>query len=339
MRLRLYSLLLLLALLLAACGGSPASQPDSRTAVFVLVLNDVQFRPTEDEPLAPASVGLQLYVSGQAQSGSDGRARLDLAPEGTVVRIGPDTLFTLEALETDITNPLTRLGLLFGQVWIILAGGSLEVQTPFGLAAVRGSYMSVGFDAVQGMVVTCLEGHCALENDAGKVELTDGQVSTIAEEGAQPSPPEAMDEQGYQDWQEASPEAAALLSPDEPDEPRFTDTGEPIPEEAKGRLNTQPLTFTLTNNCTDPALSEVFGDWLWQFERLPDENGVGFTEHIVIPTGQTVSGSLPAGQYIVTDWFPNGEQHGPALTNSDDISLQVQNCPEGGQPPQPPSGP
>lgn len=333
---RILPAFLVLSIFLASCGGAPPPD-DNRQATFTLILNDVQARADANADLEPAALGDRLQVGGQAWSGADSRARLDLEPDGTIVRIGPDTLFTLEALEQDTASPFARLELLFGQIWIILAAGSLEVQTPYGLAAVRGSYMSVAFDETQGMVVTCLEGHCSLANEAGTVELTGGQVSSIPQAGEAPSPAAEMDEGQFLEWQEASPEAVQLLDPNEMNEPRYTDDGQPIPQEAEGPLNTRPFQFELTNNC--PASSPNSGDWLWQFERLPDSNGDGFIEMVVVPTGQTVSGSLPPGQYIVTDWFADGQQHGPQITNSNKISLQVQNCPEGGNPTLPPSPP
>ncbi len=66
---------------------------------------------------------------------------------------------------------------------------------------------------------------------------------------------------------------------------------------------------------------------MWQFERLPDASGAGFVETVTVSNGQTVSGTLPPGQYIITDWFATGEQHGPQKLDSDKApTLQVQNC-------------
>jgi len=326
---------LILVLLLTAC-ASTGTTDNPRQATFTLLLNDVQARLNSQADLEPAALGQSLQVGGQAQSGDDSRARLDLLPEGTIVRIGPNTLFTLEELGDDTDNPSTKLRLDFGQIWIILNGGNLEVESEYGNAAVRGSYMSVEISPETGLTVTCLEGHCDLSNDAGTVNLTGGQTSNIPEPGQPPAEPSEMDDQSIEDWQAASPEAEELLNPT-PEEttPRTTENGEPIPEKAD-KLNTQPLQFTLSNNCPADTMS---GDWVWQFERLPDDNGAGFVERVNIPNGQTVSGSLPAGEYIVTDWFPNGQQHGPQVTNSDQVSLSVQSCPDGGgNPVNPPPG-
>jgi hypothetical protein len=335
---RIFFPFLILILLLSACGGEVQPTESDRQATFTLVLNDIRSRPTEVAEFEPADPGDQLQMGGQAQSGEDSRARLDLEPEGTILRLGPNTLFTLLSLNADAENPSSRLKLLFGQIWIILTKGNLEVETTYGLGAVRGSYMSVAFDPQQGMTISCLEGHCSLANQAGTVELTNGQTSSIPAADQPPTPPQKMDATEIQQWQAASPEAQNLLNPATSAEPRLMEDGNPIPDKAQGLLNTQPLQFTLTNSCTDPGMGNLYGDWLWQFERLPDANGAGSVERLVIATGETANGELPPGQYVVTDWFPNGDQHGPYKMNSDGSHLQVQNCP-GGPPPQPANNP
>lgn len=321
----------LLFALLAACGGAanPSGETPSaavqRQAMFSLVLNDVQARITAEADLKPAVPGDQLQVGGQAKSGETGRARLDLQPDGTILRLAPNTLFTLQALETQAEAPFSRLRLMLGKLWVILNGGSLEVETPYGVAAVRGSYLSVAFDETQGMVVTCLEGHCSLSNPAGTVELTDGQTASITQPNMPPALPQPMQPEDYQEWERASPEAMKLLHPVEANAPRYTQDGFPIPEQAQGQLNTRPFSFELSNTC--PLDIPEGGDWVWEFERLPDVNGAGFVETVIISNGQTVTGTLPPGQYIVTDWFATGEQHGPQKLDSDKTpTLQVQNC-------------
>ena len=336
MAIRLTSLLLIV-LLLAACGKSSLPENNEiRRATFTLVLNDIRARLTAEAEMSPVSLGARLETGGQARSGEDSRACLDLEPEGTIIRLGSNTLFTLAALGQDQANPTARLHLDFGQLWIILSGGSLDVESDFGSASVRGSYMSVAFDSQTGMQVTCLEGHCSLTSQAGTVELAGGQSSHIPAKGAPPSPPARMDEQEVQAWEGASPEAVQLLTSGTPGASTpAAQNGTPAPGSSspQPRLNTQPLKYTLTNNCTDPSMGALVGDWRWQFVRLPDSGGSGSTEEIIVPSGQTVSGELPPGMYSVTDWFPNGEQHGPNRMNSDGSDLQVQNCPGGGKKP------
>jgi len=63
----------------------------------------------------------------------------ELAAKGAIVRIVPDSLFTLEELAGDEQNPLTRLKLAVGKVFVILfqnnGQGGFEIETPSGVAA------------------------------------------------------------------------------------------------------------------------------------------------------------------------------------------------------------
>ena len=79
----------------------PASPSDSggattasRTAVFSSTENLVEARASESESYAPATPGQTIAVGGQVRTGEDGRARLDLLPDGTIVRLAPNSAFT-----------------------------------------------------------------------------------------------------------------------------------------------------------------------------------------------------------------------------------------------------
>lgn len=208
--------ILLPGILLVSCvAPAPATTPApaavARTASFVTVEDDVRARETATADFAAAQAGMVLLVGGQVRTGEPGRARLDLAPDGTIVRVGPTSEFTLAELNDDIQTPLTRLKLAAGQLWIILNGGELNVETEVGIASVRGSFMGVTFEPVtQFMTATCLEGTCSLANDLGATDLTGGQASDIPGPGMPPSPARDMTGAEYRDWLENNPEAASL---------------------------------------------------------------------------------------------------------------------------------
>lgn len=266
---------LLPALLLAACQPAPASTPtaEPRTAVFAEIENDVQARLTTDDPYTVATIGQAIPVGGQARSGEDSRARLDLLPDATIVRLGPSTQFTLTELRMDAGNPATRLRLLGGQLWIVLNGGALEVETDLGTAAVRGSMMGVLYDAVAGfMKVTCLEGHCSLSNQAGATELTAGQASEIRAAGEPPSPPRPMNDEEYIEWKKNVPETYSSKSP--------------------GEVTLPPtIHYTVINQCAETRFFLFSGPETVAFDLGP---------------GMTTSGDLPRGEYTVSVGEPGG---------------------------------
>jgi hypothetical protein len=194
----------------AAAQASVQTDTDSLTATLSEIEGGVLARESEDASFAEATVGFVLQVLGQVQTESDGKVRLDFAT-GTLVRVGPGTLFTLQPAEENPQGLVIRLQLAVGKLWIILQGGSLEVENESGVASVRGSLLSVeskpGSEKIR---ITCLEGHCALSNPAGEVEIGAGQ-SAQANSAAEPPKVGQMSDADYQDWLDNVPEAAPFV--------------------------------------------------------------------------------------------------------------------------------
>ena len=307
------------ALILVACSAPPPppinETPPHREATFGEVENSVEVRPNASDKLVNAKVGTVFYAGGSAESGDDSRARIDLLPEGTIVRLAPNSSFTLEELSDDPQSPFTKLNLLSGEIWIILFGGELETETSYGTASVRGSMMSVSFDPEgDGMFVSCLEGHCALENEAGKVEFKEGFSASITEKGQAPSAPKPITENKVDEWKEANPEIDSWLqgtpiappkAPPPPPPPPTGDEGEPS--------SNQPLRYSLTNNCPE-------GNWHWEF--------VGpATYTFNLAPGESISGELPSGDYTATDTLEGAGTHGPDfIKNGGDLNVIA--CPD-----------
>src|SRR5688572_13753936 len=126
------------------------------TAILSEILGQVDVKHAGQDSFVPASTDTVLEVEGQIQTGGDGRVRLDLS-SGTIIRVAPSSLFTLTSNDEVEGGLLTKIKLELGQIFIVLNGGTAEVDTPSGVASVRGCYMMVtdGY-------VTCLEGNCSL---------------------------------------------------------------------------------------------------------------------------------------------------------------------------------
>lgn len=185
-----------------------ASDPTGPSAVLSELSGQVEVQQTADRSFVAAEAGMELFLNGQVQTGPDGRARLDFT-DGTIVRVSPNSLFTLVAIEEEDGGFFKQLFMQAGQMWVVLNGGSLQVDTPSGVASVRGSYMMVERDPETGNIVTtCLEGTCTLEVDGEEIVLGAGQKAAFSGEGIEPG---VMSQEEIQEWLDTTPEATLVL--------------------------------------------------------------------------------------------------------------------------------
>jgi FecR protein len=174
------------------------------------IAGEVLSRLPEQNTFVAVSAPVILPVKSQVKTLEDSQARLDLAT-GTIVRLGPNTLFTLEVQQDGNAGLFTRIWMDVGKVWVILNGGSLEIETPSGLAAVRGSYMSVEYyPEKEDLTVTCLEGHCSIQNEMGKMNMIAGEACDIEALG-EPPHGRMMNKEEMNDWMGMNPEATMMV--------------------------------------------------------------------------------------------------------------------------------
>ena len=208
----LISTMLLILIAVTACQPQAASQATpalSPGAVVKEITGKVNIKQPDIGYFSPASVGMELQLNGSIQTGDDGRARLDLS-SGTIIRVAPSSLFTFTSNQSNNGGLSTQFNLNLGSIFIILQGGNASVNTPSGVASVRGSYLSVTVDpSTQTMVVTCLEGHCSAGNSAGSVDFGSGQEVTLFScTGGQCSVPNIgpMTPEDFQRWLDNNPD-------------------------------------------------------------------------------------------------------------------------------------
>ena len=199
-----------LLLLASACAPQP-STASPLTGTLSELSGRVESKQAEETAFQLVEAGDVLQVNDQVQTGDDGRVRIDLS-SGTILRVAPSSLFTLASNEAVEGGLATKLKLELGRIYIILSGGSVDVETPSGVASVLGSYMMVEIDPVtQDVVITCLEGNCS----AGGIDFSDGQKVTFYYDPASGNydPPilEDMSEEDFQKWLDENPEARQIL--------------------------------------------------------------------------------------------------------------------------------
>ncbi len=211
---RLFPLVLSLLILTSACASPAPAEPtvSPLSASLSELRGSVSTKQAQEQDFSPAKAGQTVGGNGQVKTGADGHARLDLS-SGTIVRVVPDSLYTLVSNEQGSDGLKTKFKLDLGRIFIILKGGSADVETPSGVASVRGSFMMVEVDPkTKDVLVTCLEGHCSANNPAGSVDLTGGQKTVLfafdpATGKYRPPKAENMSDEDFQKWLDENPEA------------------------------------------------------------------------------------------------------------------------------------
>ncbi len=242
----------------------------TREGVISKIENSVSIRKTSAENAVAAETGMSLLEGGSVETDDSGKARVDLMPEGTIVRVGPSSSFKLLELVEEGGEPKTTLELLFGKVYILLNGGSLSVETPSGVASVRGSLLSVEYDPeTKRIKAACLEGDCSLQGEDGdEIDIPEGQASFI-DEGELPMDPFPMDQDEVQDWLDENPDLD-LFMPELPDPGDYPD----LPPDFDGDMEDIPTEEASTEEAsTVEAPTEEVSTEEAPTEEQPTEEG------------------------------------------------------------------
>lgn len=184
-------------------------------AILQEVKGSVEAKDLNDAAFSNAENGRTIQEEGQVRTYEDGYTRIDLST-GTLIRMAPQSYFTLLENTPKEESLFTRIKLEVGQIWVILNGGSLEVETPSGQASVRGSYMMIEINPeTQDVIITCLEGQCSLENPAGIVDLRNGQRAKLdlpdKDEDFHIPTVSAMSERDFAEWLFFAPESEEIF--------------------------------------------------------------------------------------------------------------------------------
>ena len=208
--------LLSMALLMIISGCAAPSQ--ELTASVVEVANQVEAKSRGEESWVPAFLDMKIFPEGQVQTFDRATAMLKL--EEALVRIAPDSLFTLRDYRLQDQDRSTRLSLKLGRVWVqmtreIVGDSIFELETPTVVVAVRNTRFSVAVLADRTTVVSVLEGRVlvSLVGTEIVIEVKEGEELRIPPGGPLGQPqPISIDE--IQLWEQFAQGNDLLLAPD-----------------------------------------------------------------------------------------------------------------------------
>lgn len=137
-----------------------------------------------------AQLGDRLRNRDVVATSANTRAALRFTDDGSILRINPGSQVRLTT--GDERGAVVRtLQLEFGEVWARVNrrnGSEFRIQTPAGVAAVKGTEFLVRIDSAGGTTVITLEGVVEFFNQAGRTDVAAGQRASA---GSQSDAPEA----------------------------------------------------------------------------------------------------------------------------------------------------
>lgn len=276
----LIGVLALTSIMCSTSGGAEAenSPEEDFSAAFTDLNGTVQVKLGGNDDLIDAELDQKIVVNDQVYTYISSTATLRLT-SGSIIRLVPNTSFVLQQMKNGSSDPLTRLDLILGEVWIILNGGTIEVDTPAGLASVRGSFMSVSVapDSNQ-TTVTCLEGHCRVANNIGAVDMIAGQKAELSDLDTAPIIGLMTDEDVAR-WLEYNPEASDQL-------PQLTATVDALFDQTQSPSCDVPTGWTLVILQADDNLISVAN----RHGIAPDELAVSncLDSNVVLQAGDVI---------------------------------------------------
>ena len=178
-------------------GSSSGGEVLELEACILDLINEVDAHAEPDDDWVDAEVDMTIYSGGEVWAQEASTARVDVEEE--LVRVAPNTIFTLGRPEPDVLE----LSLEEGQIWLnvegLAPGETFQVETDAAMTLVRGTRFSVRAGAGGETLVSTQVGTVTVS--AGGVDVTVGPgLETEVPPGGVPGDPEAMSPEEQIRW-------------------------------------------------------------------------------------------------------------------------------------------
>jgi hypothetical protein len=171
-----------LTALAALTPTSGAAQDNSVALVHKLLLAQ-EMAVTHGQQVTPATLGQRLTSGDLVMTSSNTRAAIRFTDDGSLVRLNPGSRLTVRTSGARDAVEKT-LELEFGELWARVTEQQRErgfqVQTPSGVAAVKGTVFVVRVDAQGNTTVLTFDGAVDFFNNAGLVTVERGRKASAA---------------------------------------------------------------------------------------------------------------------------------------------------------------
>ena len=192
--------------------GGAAALENQIEAVVVDVINDVDAHAEPEGDWEAAQADMTIYQGGEVWAQESSTARVGIEEVDALLRVAPNTIFTLERPDED----LLHLSLDEGQMWVNVEGLDegqvLEVETPTAIASVRGTQFGVGLAYDGSTLFSTRAGTVTVSAASQTVTVTTGFETRVVS-GQAPTDPVTMTAEAQVGWGMATGDDLAIGLP------------------------------------------------------------------------------------------------------------------------------
>ncbi|MDZ7269916.1 MAG: FecR family protein [candidate division KSB1 bacterium] len=185
------------ALVLLVCSiGVAIAQSAAEVAVVLKARGKVDVQRAQSQPAESARQGMRLHSGNLLRTGEESLAALVFTDDKSILKVRSNSRVAIKGAR-EHNSVIKTIGLEFGQLWARVTKSTtpFRIQTPSGVAAVKGTIFYCMLDESGRMSVICLEGAVELANALGKVLVQAGYTGTALKNqapAARPSLPEEI---------------------------------------------------------------------------------------------------------------------------------------------------
>lgn len=164
---------------LAAIPASTQAKQGKDIALLLKVRGEVSINRGANGSWEAAKKGMRLHSGNVIRTGDNSLAAIVFTDDKSLIKVRENSELTIRG-KREARSVRKSIFMRLGELWARVTGGSnFQVETPSGVAAVKGTEFYVTMDATGNMVVFCLEGLIELMNRLGRVNLNPGDRGEV----------------------------------------------------------------------------------------------------------------------------------------------------------------
>ncbi len=169
----------------------------SQEVAFVLKVNGDARIKKESANWATVTKGMRLHNKDIIKTGTSGLVALVFLDDKTMMKIRSDSEVQIRA-EKGEKGVHKRILMEVGEMWsrVIPGKGTFRLETPSGVAAVKGTEFYGIADADGNTTIIGIEGLIEFFNDLGKILVVKGTTGQVSKNGI----PQLFDSADFEDW-------------------------------------------------------------------------------------------------------------------------------------------